>query len=68
MTDLRYVLALLELDRLRVARAVLIAVLTLAAAGALAAISAWLIIRAWERPPVMDLTVAVVAVRALGIG
>ena len=29
--------------------------------------SAWLITRAWQMPPVLDLTVAVVAVRALGI-
>ncbi|MDX2356865.1 thiol reductant ABC exporter subunit CydC [Dietzia sp. PP-33] len=67
MSDLRYVLDLLELDRLRALRAVLIAVLTLAIAASLAAISAWLITRAWEQPPVLDLTVAVVAVRALGI-
>ena len=34
---------------------------------ALAGLSAWLITRAWQMPPVLDLTVAVVAVRALGI-
>ncbi|HMT50784.1 MAG TPA: ABC transporter ATP-binding protein, partial [Dietzia sp.] len=68
MSDLRYVLDLLELDRLRVLRAVSLAVLTLAVAASLAAISAWLITRAWQQPPVLDLTVAVVAVRALGIG
>ncbi|KAA0916489.1 thiol reductant ABC exporter subunit CydC [Dietzia sp. ANT_WB102] len=68
MNDLRHVLGLLELDRFRVLRAVLMASVTLAAAASLAAISAWLITRAWEQPPVLDLTVAVVAVRALGIG
>ena len=31
------------------------------------AVAAWLITRAWQMPPVLDLTVAVVAVRALGI-
>ncbi|MFF0452070.1 thiol reductant ABC exporter subunit CydC [Nocardia africana] len=34
---------------------------------ALAALAAWLIARAWQMPPVLDLSVAVVAVRALGI-
>lgn len=42
-------------------------VLSLGSALALAGISAWLITRAWQMPPVLDLTVAVVAVRALGI-
>ncbi len=40
---------------------------SLGSALALAAVSAWLITRAWEMPPVLYLTVAVVAVRALGI-
>jgi ATP-binding cassette subfamily C protein CydC len=51
----------------RLALAVLLGVLSLGSALALAAISAWLITRAWQMPPVLDLTVAVVAVRALGI-
>ncbi|MCF8603081.1 thiol reductant ABC exporter subunit CydC [Gordonia sp. HY442] len=34
---------------------------------ALAALSAWLITRAWQMPPVLYLSVAVTAVRALGI-
>ena len=42
-------------------------VLSLGSALALAGVSAWLITRAWQMPPVLDLTVAVVAVRALGI-
>lgn len=51
----------------RLSLAVLLGVLSLGSALALAAISAWLITRAWQMPPVLDLTVAVVAVRALGI-
>lgn len=51
----------------RLALAVVLGVLSLGSALALAAISAWLITRAWQMPPVLDLTVAVVAVRALGI-
>src|SRR5699024_12446315 len=39
----------------------------LGSAFALAAVSAYLVTRAWTMPPVLDLTVAVVAVRALGI-
>jgi ATP-binding cassette, subfamily C, bacterial CydC len=56
--------------RPRISRMVLAAALGAAALGSaltLAAVSAWLITRAWQMPPVLDLTVAVVAVRALGI-
>ena len=59
-----------ELLRPRLGRfllAVVFGVLSLGSALALAAVSAWLITRAWQMPPVLDLTVAVVAVRALGI-
>lgn len=42
--------------------------LALGSAVGLAAVSAWLIARASQMPSVLDLTVAVVAVRALGIG
>ena len=61
---------MLELLRPRLHRlmlAVVLAVLSLGSALALAGVSAWLITRAWQMPPVLDLTVAVVAVRALGI-
>ncbi len=61
---------MLELLRPRWSRlllAVVLGVLSLGSALALAGISAWLITRAWQMPPVLDLTVAVVAVRALGI-
>ena len=51
----------------RVAMAVAFGAGSLGSALALAAVSAWLITRAWEMPPVLHLTVAVVAVRALGI-
>lgn len=67
MSDLVRALALLELRPRRIARAVGAGVATLGSALALAALSAWLITRAWQMPPVLDLTVAVVAVRALGI-
>ena len=59
-----------ELLRPRLPRlllAALLGVVSLGSALALAGISAWLITRAWQMPPVLDLTVAVVAVRALGI-
>ena len=41
--------------------------LTLVASLTLTVVSAWLIMRAWQMPPVLELTVAVTAVRALGI-
>jgi ATP-binding cassette, subfamily C, bacterial CydC len=59
-----------ELLRPRLPRlllAVALGVLSLGSALALAGVAAWLITRAWQMPPVLDLTVAVVAVRALGI-
>ncbi|WP_082393565.1 thiol reductant ABC exporter subunit CydC [Nocardia arizonensis] len=58
---------LLELSPWRVAVAVAWGTVALGSALGLAALSAWLIARAWEMPPVLDLSVAVVAVRALGI-
>ena len=64
---LRRAMALLELEPRRVMLAVGAGVATLGSALLLAGVSAWLIVRAWEMPPVLDLTVAVVAVRALGI-
>lgn len=60
----------LDLLRPRLGRLVLavaLGVLSLGSALALAAIAAWLITRAWQMPPVLDLSVAAVAVRALGI-
>ena len=60
-------LALLQPRLRRLAMAVGFGVLSLGAALTLAAVSAWLITRAWQMPPILDLAVAVVAVRALGI-
>ena len=60
-------IALLDLRPRRVLAAVAAGAATLGSALALAALSAWLITRAWQMPPVLDLSVAVVAVRALGI-
>lgn len=51
----------------RVAMAIALGAGSLGSALALAGVSAWLITRAWEMPPVLYLTVAVVTVRALGI-
>jgi len=52
----------------RGALSVLLASLSLACAIGLIASSAWLISRAWEQPPILALGVAVVSVRALGLG
>ncbi|WP_242453436.1 ATP-binding cassette domain-containing protein [Mycolicibacterium sp. P9-64] len=60
-------LALLRPRWSRLALAIALGVLALGSALALAGVSAWLITRAWQMPPVLDLSVAVVAVRALGI-
>jgi ATP-binding cassette, subfamily C, bacterial CydC len=63
-------LAASSLLRPRVARilaAIALGVLSLGSALALAGVSAWLITRAWQMPPVLDLSVAVVAVRAFAI-
>src|ERR1700757_1502927 len=51
----------------RILAAITLGVLSLGSALALAGVAAWLITRAWQMPPVLDLSVAVVAVRALGI-
>ena len=67
MNDLVRAVRLLDLEPRRMIRAVLAGVATLGSALALSALSAWLITRAWQMPPVLHLSVAVVAVRALGI-
>jgi ATP-binding cassette, subfamily C, bacterial CydC len=54
-----------RLPRLLVA--VALGVSSLASALALAGVSAWLITRAWQMPPVLDLSIAVVAVRTFAI-
>ncbi len=65
--DLRRAVGLLGVSRRRAVLAVLTGAAGLTSAVALAAVSAWLIARASQMPPVMYLTVATVAVRALGI-
>ena len=65
---LRRAVRLLDVDPRRVALAVLLGTLALGCAVALAAVSAWLIARASQLPPVLSLSVATVAVRAFGIG
>ncbi|WP_439031725.1 thiol reductant ABC exporter subunit CydC [Gordonia terrae] len=50
-----------------VAKALLLGVGGSLSALGLAALSAWLITRAWQMPPVLYLSVAITAVRALGI-
>lgn len=62
--------AVAELLRPRVPRllaAIALGVLSLGSALALAGVSAWLITRAAQMPPVLDLSVAVVAVRTFAI-
>ncbi|MEV0298910.1 ATP-binding cassette domain-containing protein [Nocardia sp. NPDC050710] len=58
---------LLALSPWRITIAIGWGVLALGSGLGLAALAAWLIARAWQMPPVLDLSVAVVAVRALGI-
>ncbi|APE33069.1 thiol reductant ABC exporter subunit CydC [Nocardia mangyaensis] len=65
--DLREMWGLLGLSPWRVAVAIGWGVLALGSGLALAALAAWLIARAWQMPPVLYLSVAVTAVRALGI-
>lgn len=65
---LRRAVRLLGLDTRRVLLAVLTGTLALGCAVALAAVSAWLIARASQMPPVLQLSIATVAVRAFGIG
>jgi thiol reductant ABC exporter CydC subunit len=65
---LAWVLRLARPHARRVALALLAGVGAAAAAVGLTATSAWLISRAAEQPPVLSLMVAIVAVRAFGVG
>ncbi len=65
--SLRAALALMRPRLPRLLLAIVLGALSLGSALALAAVSAWLITRAWQMPPVLDLSVAVVAVRTFGI-
>jgi ATP-binding cassette subfamily C protein CydC len=59
--------ALLRPRARRILAAIALGVLAQGSALALAGVSAWLITRAWQMPPVLDLSVAVVAVRTFAI-
>ncbi|MFC9993356.1 thiol reductant ABC exporter subunit CydC [Nocardia sp. NPDC127526] len=67
LDDFRRIRGLLELSPWRMAVSILWGVAALGSGLSLAALAAWLIARAWQMPPVLDLTIAVVTVRALGI-
>lgn len=67
LADFRRMRELLELSRWRMTVSIGWGVLALGSGLALAALAAWLIARAWQMPPVLDLSIAVVTVRALGI-
>ena len=60
-------LRLLQPRMPRLLLAITFGVLSLGSALALAVVSAWLITRAWQMPPVLDLSIAAVTVRALAI-
>ncbi len=66
--ELRRAVRLLDVDPRRFAAAVALGTGALASAIALAAVAAWLIARASQMPPVLELSVATVAVRAFGVG
>jgi thiol reductant ABC exporter CydC subunit len=68
MSSLPRVLAFARVAHSRFALAVLTGALALGAAVGLMATSAWLISRAAEHPPILTLTVAIAAVRALSLG
>ncbi|WP_426563765.1 thiol reductant ABC exporter subunit CydC [Angustibacter sp. McL0619] len=67
MSALRTALAAMAPPASRVALAVMAGVLALGSGVALTVTAAWLISRAAEHPPLIALSVAIVAVRALGI-
>ena len=66
-TPLRRLWRLADPDRARLALAALLATLSLACGVGLLAVSAWLISRASQQPPILFLQVAIVSVRAFGI-
>ncbi|STC68766.1 thiol reductant ABC exporter subunit CydC [Corynebacterium pilosum] len=67
MSDVRYLLRLAGVRRRDIALSVLAGSITLLAALTLTVLSGWLITRSWQMPPVLHLSVAITAVRALGI-
>lgn len=67
MSDIRYLLRLAGVRGRDLIVPVLAGSVTMLAALGLLVLSGWLITRAWEMPPVLELSVAITAVRALGI-
>lgn len=67
MKHLRWAMGFGRHGRRRLALAVLLGSLASVAAVGLSAVSAWLIARASQQPPVLYLMVAIVAVRAFGV-
>ena len=67
-SHLRQVWAVIKPRRGRGLLSVVLASLSLICAIGLIATSAWLISRAWQQPPILYLSVAVVSVRAFGLG
>ncbi|WP_350275819.1 thiol reductant ABC exporter subunit CydC [Kribbella sp. HUAS MG21] len=68
MSTVRRLVGVARPELKRLIAAALLGVLAMACSIGLMATSAWLISRAAEHPPVLYLTVAIVAVRAFGIG
>ena len=66
-SPLRRLWRLADPDAARLALAILLAVCALGSAVGLLVVSAWLISRASQQPPILHLQVAIVAVRAFGI-
>lgn len=67
MRTIRDLLRLAGVTPGQILRAVLAGSITLLSALTLTVLSGWLITRAWQMPPVLELGVAITAVRALGI-
>lgn len=65
---LKQAMTLVDIDKKKFALSVLLGCMGLGSAIALGATSAWLIARASQHPPVLELSIAVVLVRAFGIG
>ncbi len=65
---LKNALGLLEIDKLRFTWSVMFGAGAIGSGIGLGAVSAWLIARAAQLPPVLDLSVAATSVRAFGVG
>jgi ATP-binding cassette, subfamily C, bacterial CydC len=65
---LTQIFRLLQVEWWRIARAIMLGAMTMVCAIGLTAVSAWLIARASQMPPILTLSIAVVGVRAFGVG